>query len=140
MTNDLNPYLGHVVAILDKTGHPNTEVNAMEKVWDVVINLGKRDGVAQGHKFVIFALGPELKDPSSKKSLGRYEIVRGEATVRHLQEGMATLRSNMTIRQLRASAYNQLLQNVTGTPRDGDYEIVAAPLSYVEIGDLVRRI
>ena len=140
MSDELNPYLGHVVAIVDKTGQPNKEADRMEKVWDFVINLGKRDGVAKGHKFVIFALGAELKDPSSNKSLGRYEIVRGEATVLHLQESMSTLRSNMTVQQLRASAYNQLLQNVTGTPRGGDYETVAAPLSYVEIGDLVRRI
>jgi hypothetical protein len=140
MADELNPYIGHVIAIVGKNGIPNVEAESMEKVWDVVINLGRRDGVALGHKFVIFALGDELTDPSSKKSLGRYEIVRGEATVRHLQEGMCTLRSAMTVRQLRATAYNALLQNVTGTHRDGEYEYVAAPLNFVAKGDLVRRI
>ncbi len=61
--------------------------------YTVTINKGKADEVEVGDKFLIFALGPELKDPDSDESLGRLEIVRGRAKVVHLQDRICTLRT-----------------------------------------------
>lgn len=61
--------------------------------YTVTINKGKADEVEVGDKFLIFDLGPELKDPDTDESLGRLEIVRGRAKVIHLQERISTLRT-----------------------------------------------
>lgn len=61
--------------------------------YTVTINKGKADNVKVGDKYLIFALGPELKDPDSDESLGMLEIVRGRARVVHLQDRISTLRT-----------------------------------------------
>lgn len=61
--------------------------------YSVVINKGSEQGVVQGDTYLVYALGPELKDPETKESLGRLEVVRGRAVVQHVQEKVSTLES-----------------------------------------------
>lgn len=61
--------------------------------YTVTIDQGKADDVKVGDKFLIFALGPEITDLDSGESLGRLEIVRGRASVVHVQERICTLRT-----------------------------------------------
>lgn len=59
-----------------------------------VINKGAEQGVKPGDTYLIYSLGPEINDPETGASLGRLEIVRGRAIVRHVQEKMSTLESD----------------------------------------------
>jgi hypothetical protein len=62
--------------------------------YDVAINRGKADGLKIGQRFIVYGLSEEeIKDPDTGESLGRLEIVRGRGMVTHLQEKMATIRS-----------------------------------------------
>jgi hypothetical protein len=61
----------------------------------VVINKGRRDRVELGQKFLIYGIDDEdLVDPVTKESLGHLEIVRGQGIVTHVQDRIATVRSN----------------------------------------------
>jgi hypothetical protein len=61
--------------------------------FEVVINLGSRDGVSTDDEFVVYAEGEELTDPDTGESLGTLEIVRGQAFAKHVQDKITTLRS-----------------------------------------------
>src|ERR1700744_2710502 len=62
--------------------------------YNVVINAGKLDGVTEGNRFLIYAIGGDIRDPATGGSLGRLELVRGEGTVVHVQDRMATVRTD----------------------------------------------
>jgi hypothetical protein len=55
----------------------------------VVINVGAKDGVKDGMRFVIVAEGEEVKDPDTGESLGKWEVVKGRVVASHVQENMA---------------------------------------------------
>lgn len=61
--------------------------------YTVVINRGSDHGVKQGDRYLVYGLGPEIFDPESNSSLGALEVVRGRASVVHVQEKMCTLRT-----------------------------------------------
>jgi len=61
--------------------------------FEVAISRGALDGLKLGQRFLVFAYGPEVKDPASGENLGRIELVRGQGEVVHLQDHMATIRS-----------------------------------------------
>ena len=72
--------VGQVIEVLDE--------------YRVVLNRGANDGVRSGDRFLIFTLGPELKDPESGEGLGRLEVVHGTGSVIHVQDRMATIQSD----------------------------------------------
>src|SRR5688500_9470734 len=105
MANQNNPFSAVVVAVDlgDKfINDPDTELT---DVWEVVLNIGAGDGVELGQRYVVFALGPELRDPVRGDSLGHYEIVRGIGKVSHVQERMCRLESTDTIQEPIYSAF-----------------------------------
>lgn len=58
--------------------------------YNVVINKGRNDGVKERMPFVIFSISSdEIKDPDTKESLGRLELVKGYITAFHIQERAA---------------------------------------------------
>ncbi|MCL2844847.1 MAG: hypothetical protein FWE23_05285 [Chitinivibrionia bacterium] len=61
----------------------------------IVINKGIADNVAKGQRFQIYYLGEEILDPDTQESLGKLEIICGEAIVEHPQEKMSTLVSDL---------------------------------------------
>jgi hypothetical protein len=135
MMSDSNPYNAVVSAIplddefLDKPGEEAVNV------WEVILNVGKDSGISLNNAFLIFALGPEVKDPQSGASLGHYEIVRGKARVVHLQHKMCTVRSNRIITR---RIQNALLA-ATGSPALNSYE-ETAPFEEIAVGDFARLI
>jgi hypothetical protein len=100
----------------------------------VVINKGSDDGVKMGARFLVYRIGPEIKDPETGKDLGKLEIIVGTAKVTHLQNSMATLESLETRRVVSTNALRGL--GVLGT---SEYEYTAASLE-AKIGDLVKPI
>ena len=116
--------IGKVVEVLDE--------------FRVVVNRGAADGVRNGDRFLIFELGPEIKDPESGESLGKLEVVRGTARVVHLQEKMATVQSD----DFETSVPRTIKRGLTIFPSE---EIVEGrrervPLRSVTRGDLVKYI
>lgn len=69
----VQPVEGKVVKILDE--------------YNIVINLGWRDGLACGMNVVVFATGSEeVKDSNTGESLGYLELVKAHLKVAHVQE------------------------------------------------------
>src|SRR4051794_33708714 len=119
-----NPFFAVVTAIQLDDGEFATDDNdAVENTWSVVLNVGAQDGVELRQKFIIFSLGQELFDPHSKDSLGRFEIVRGNGEVSHVQERMCTVRS--TNFRMERPTYNSLAAALSkGSP---DTEWIKTP-------------
>ena len=61
--------------------------------YTVVLNVGAANGIEIGQTFLIFGLGAEIQDPTTKESLGRLELVRGRGRVKHLQDRLCTITS-----------------------------------------------
>ena len=55
----------------------------------VVLNGGRNKGVANGQSYVIYTVGPEIKDPATGRSLGTVELVRGRVHVIQVQEELS---------------------------------------------------
>ncbi|HGW3962880.1 TPA: hypothetical protein ACNIC3_002424 [Citrobacter freundii] len=64
-----------------------------------VINKGGSDNIHNGMIFLIYSLGEHITDPDTGIDLGRLEIVKGEATVHHIQDKMTTLISREFIEE-----------------------------------------
>ena len=52
----------------------------------VILNVGAKDGVTSGMRFVIYEEGEEVQDPDTGDSLGAWEVVKGEVAAKHVQE------------------------------------------------------
>jgi len=64
--------------------------------YEVVINRGSSHGIKTGQRFLVFELSEkEIYDPETEKSLGFLEIVKGTGKITHVQDKMATIRSDM---------------------------------------------
>lgn len=125
-----------VAAIPVAGGFLNELGQDSRKVWRVILNAGSEDGVRIGQDFVVYALGDELIDPMTGKSLGAYEIVRGRGEVVHVQDKMCTIKSVDTNEVVQAST-NALAvaAGIGGRPQK-----IEVPFAYVEVGDRARRI
>lgn len=64
--------LGKVAKILDE--------------YNVIINVGREQGVVQGMRFVVFIEGDEVSDPDTRESLGKWEVVKGQIVATHVQD------------------------------------------------------
>lgn len=138
MTDNHNPFAATVIGIPTEEGLLLSSGEGAERAWEVVLNIGAQDGVSLHQKYVIFSLGPELKDPNTDESLGCFEVVRGQGRVTHVQERMCILRSQNT-RSAARSALNAMV-SITGGRVSGELQEVAAPFEDIYVGDLARRI
>lgn len=64
--------------------------------YTLVINRGMVDGLRKGQKFLVYSIQDEVIDPETGESLGHLEVVRGRGVITHVQEKMATLKSDET--------------------------------------------
>ena len=101
---------------------------------EVVVNLGSKDGIGLGSRFLVYLLGDEVVDPENGESLGQLEIVRGRGQAKHVQERMTTIHSTEWKRVLREHDRAFIL----GIPMPPQEVEVAAPFEGVKVGDLVR--
>ena len=61
--------------------------------YTIVINAGSEKGVRVGTRFLVVGLGETIVDPDTQEELERLEIIRGKATVIHVQDKISTLKS-----------------------------------------------
>ena len=63
--------------------------------YTVVINRGSEHGIASDSRFLVYGTSTEeLFDPETGKSLGFLEVVRGTGRASHVQENVATIRTD----------------------------------------------
>lgn len=134
----------HVVAIIDQNGLPISSVDLAgqysEDILEVVISAGMEHGITDEMRFVIYEEGQELFDPATQESLGKFEIVKGQARVVHLQDKMSKLRSTSTKRVLRNPMGLKLSVVTSSASSNSEYKVVSVPFRGIKIGDKVRPI
>jgi hypothetical protein len=104
----------------------------------LVINIGQTNGIDKGKRFLIYHLDKELFDPDSGESLGVLEIVRGTGKVVHVQEKMATIKSDKTIS-------NQVTRRISSLasffePTTTESRLKEMPFEHANVGDLAKPI
>lgn len=104
--------------------------------YRVVINKGANQDISEGQRFLIFVMGEEVLDPSTGKSLGNLEIVRGRGKVTHLQENLATISCTDS------TSYRQQTRNpfsFIGSTTD-IFKETEEPFDDPEVGDYAKPI
>jgi hypothetical protein len=56
---------------------------------EIIINVGKSQGVKRGIEFVIFSEGDHVTDPETGEDLGPIETVKGRVKVTHVMDSMS---------------------------------------------------
>lgn len=69
-------------------------VAAIKDEYTVVLNIGSKDKVEEGMKFIIYSEGEEIIDPESGESLGKFENVKAKVKVLNVAENYSTARSD----------------------------------------------
>lgn len=113
----------------------------------LVINKGANDGIKHGQRFLIYTYGDDVVDPGTRSVLGKLEIVKGTGRVTHLQEAIATIRSDMTaspsrsVRKIkRQNPWGGLLGSLGTEEIEETLPEMAVPFEKPEIGDSVKPI
>lgn len=92
----------------------------------LVLNVGKNDGIEPGQRFLIYGLSEEdIIDPETNQSLGKLELVRGTGAISYIQDSMSIIKTDMKERSPLAGLV-------------GNYEVI--PFSNPQIGDFAREI
>jgi len=109
---------------------------------EIVINKGYVDGVNNQNRFLIYKLGPELKDPDTNESLGFLEYVCGEGRPKHIQEKMTTLvtakkKTKKAKTVIKRNVFNPLVGDTEETYEPEEYEV---PFENVSTDCLVKQI
>lgn len=61
----------------------------------VVLNIGSKDGVQRGIRYLIYEMSDdEVTDPTTGESLGQVEIPKGTGRIVNVQQNMAVLESD----------------------------------------------
>ena len=81
--------------------------------YEVVINQGSDNGISKEDNFLVYNLGEELFDPDTKESLGHLEIICGRAKVKHAQDRLTTIISNV-VEQRTGKRYIRKASNPSG--------------------------
>ncbi len=122
------------------------KVAALIDPLTIVINRGASDGISIGDRFLVYALGNEILDPDSGKSLGLLEVVKGTGKAVHVQMTMTTISSDMksaASRTVRKSMRNPSLRALAmGMVHDVEEEVLPServPFERVKVGDTVRK-
>ena len=100
--------------------------------YTLVINKGELDGVEEGMEFIVYEIGETIYDPTTKKSLGKIELVKGKVEISNVQEEMSTAVSNSL--NYTGNFQFRFKLNVYGNVSD------AEDSSPIMVGDLVRLV
>jgi len=126
------------------------QLGAVAKVVDdftLVLNRGFSHGVKEGARFLIYGLGDEIRDPETKETLGKLEIVRGIGVALHVQESICTVQSAKsrrpaptvrTIKKDPRGAWAFLSGEETVEERQGEPSLV--PFDNPQVGDIAKPI
>ena len=110
----------------------------------LVINRGRSDGIKKGDRFLVYRLGREINDPSTGRSLGVLEEVKGYGTAVHVQEQMTTIQSEKVVKKSRQpmsdtgtfSAYIYAMNSLAEVTN----ETIEVPFDSPLVGDLVKKL
>lgn len=69
-------------------------VAAIKDEYTVILNIGSKDKVEEGMKFIIYSEGEEIIDPESGESLGKFENVKAKVKVISVSENYSTAKSD----------------------------------------------
>ncbi len=114
--------------------------------FTLVINKGERHGLKVGQRLLVYAHGDEIADPDTKLSLGKLEIVKGTGRITHLQESLATIRSDMTAspaRTIRKIRQHSPFSNILGmATEEVEEKLPPEPVAFEApaVGDLVKPV
>ena len=113
-----------------------------------ILNKGSKDGIKAGDRFLVYALGDEIFDPETNENLGQLELIRGTGKVIHIQERMATVKSDMksspikTIRKPKIGGLTGVASLVSALQTNYETEeylpSVTVSFEDIEAGDFVR--
>ena len=112
--------------------------------YQIVLNIGKEDGVSINDKFLIFGLGKMISDPETGNDLEKLEIPRGEGKVIHVQNKICTVESTgisdtpKTITRINKIPLSFSLFSTSTEERETKIEKM--PFDKVQIGDLARKV
>jgi hypothetical protein len=103
--------------------------------FQIILNCGNEDGVINGQRFIIYAIGKVIIDPDTGDDLETLEIVKGKGKIIHLQNKICTLES---------IEFNETPTTVTrrtsilGPSEETHINKEKLPFHQVQIGDLAR--
>ena len=132
-------------------------IAAIKDEYTVVLNVGYKQNVEEGMKFVIYNEEDEIKDPVTGKSLGCFEDVKAKVEVDYVAENYSTAKSIDTwMNPFSYTSSFAALASLAAAGRGSKAEIKQLPLddetkerllkrvtdkkTTVKIGDLVRQI
>lgn len=108
----------------------------------VVINLGSDQDVREGDRYLIYDIGPEIKDPQTGKALGKLEIVKGKGTVVHVQKAIAIVETEGQAVKIKTrkipSPYASIGKLLSGEIEVVEEEFPPEEFYDVKIGDNAR--
>lgn len=81
--------------------------------FQLVLNVGSKQGAKTGMRFVIYEEGDEIKDPETGESLGTLEIVKGEIKLSHVQETISIAQSKETKKEASSTVLSARLAEIT---------------------------
>lgn len=113
-----------------------------------IINLGNKDGVQVGQKFIIYQEGDEIFDPVTKESLGRLELPKGTIIVEHVQEKLSIAATEIienkpekkTLSELMVEASVQTEQSREKLNVDRTNLHPQGRITPVKVGDWIRSV
>src|SRR5690606_5047705 len=113
-----------------------------------ILNRGSKDSIKPGDRFLVFALGDEIFDPETKESLGELELIRGTGKVVHVQDRMATVKSDMKTSPIRTirkpniggvGGLSALIGSMSASYQTEEYlPPETVPFENIQDGDFVR--
>lgn len=121
---------------------PGRVANVQDE-FDVVINRGREDGVKAGQRFLVYAVtDTEIIDPETGVSLGYLEVNKGTGKVIHLQDLIATVRSDRVgaARTRSLTPFERVAQPLWGFNEEAREPGRPVPFDDPEVGDLVKPV
>jgi len=119
------------------------KVAHVESSTRIVINRGGEHGVREGERYLIYSLGPNIKDPDTGDPLGQLEVVKGRGSVIHAMDKMATIETEsrtVTVKRKTIPGPFASIANLLG-PQEVVEETVPGEEFYdVQPGDMARLI
>lgn len=110
--------------------------------FTVVINIGSKDDIKLGQKFLIYEVSDEeILDPDTKESLGYLEIVKGTGKVTHVQFKLSTLESCMyESSPIKTVQKNPLFGALSEYTEITENDKTQLPFKEVCVGDFAKRV
>jgi hypothetical protein len=108
--------------------------------YKIVIDLGKKQGVSRGMRFIIYAMGEMVNDPTTGRPIEQLEIVKGTVEITHVQEFVSTAETLTVERRIyppmgRGGPFPQTVQVKERLP----VNMPDSPEPQIVVGDLVKQ-